>query len=340
MTHRSILAACLALSLIAIPVSAAQAPGTGAPAKAERPPVAIAASASVIGPTGDSYVPKGEVHDGDLVAVFGDARVDGEVTGNVVVVMGSLELSGTVRGDTVAVLSPAHLSDTAKVDGQLVGVGYSIQRDAGSEINGEVVNVGFMNLLPFVGHHGGLSGFLRFLFILHMITLAFLFVVILVITALIPRRLSVMAAAFPVRWGWAFLVGVLTYAGVLIGVVFLAVTIIGIPLAILLGFLAAVVKWIGLAALCYLIGHTVGRNVFGRELPHLACVLGGFVFYSLLTMVPFAGWVFSMVMKILATGLVLVTRFGADPVPSQQPSAMPPQVAPAPLAGGTTPATS
>ncbi len=338
MTPRSILAACLALPLIAIPAIAAQAPGTGASTGAH--PAPIAASASAVGVTEDSYVPKGEVHDGDLVAIFGDVRVEGEVTGNVVVVMGSLELSGTVRGDTVAVMSSAHLSDTAKVDGQLIGVGYSIQRDAGSEINGEVVNVGFMNLLPFVGHHGGLSGFLRFLFILHMIALAFLFVVILIITALIPRRLSVMAAAFPLRWGWAFLVGVLTYAGVAIGVIFLAVTIIGIPLAVLLGFLAAVVKWIGLAALCYLIGHTVGRNLFGRELPHLACVLGGFVFYSLLTMIPFAGWVFSLVMKILATGLVLVTRFGVDPAPNPQPSAMPPQVAGAPVTGGTTAATS
>jgi hypothetical protein len=47
-----------------------------------------------------------------------------------------------------------------------------------------------------------------------------------------------------------------------------------------------------------------------------------------------------MVMKILATGLVLVTRFGADPVASPQPSAMPPIVAGAPVTGGTTPATS
>lgn len=269
----------------------------------------------------DAYVPKGKVHDGDLVSVMGDVRVEGEVTGQIVVVMGSLELSGTAHGDVVSVMSRAHLADTARVGGQLVGVGWSIRRDMGSEVDGQVVNIGFMNLLPFAGYGGGLSGILRFLLILHLIKLTFLFVILLVITALIPRRLSNIAAAFPRQWGWALLVGLLTYCGVLIGVFILAVTIIGLPLAFALWYLAKGIKWVGLASIFYLVGQTAGRNLFRRELPHLASVLGGFVLYALMTMVPGLGWAFNLILSMLALGLALVTRLGAEPGPLEQPAA-------------------
>lgn len=228
----------------------------------------------------DSYVPKGEVHDGDLVSVMGDVRIEGEVTGQVVVVLGSLDLSGKVRGDVVSVMSRTQLGDTADVDGQLVGVGWSIQRAMGSKVGGQVVNVGFMNLLPFAGHGGGLSGIVRFFFILH--------------------------------------------CGVLIGVFILAVTIIGLPLAFALWYLAKGIKWVGLASIFYLVGQTAGRNLFRRELPHLASVLGGFVVYALMTLVPGLGWAFNLILSMMALGLALVTRLGSEPVPDAQPAGAPP----------------
>jgi hypothetical protein len=334
MTPASIRATCAAMALAALTLgSPALAAKPAADPSQDRTPaihVNVDAGAQSVGFVEDAYVAQGQIHDGDLVSIMGNVRVDGKVTGTVVVVMGSIEIGGDVEGEVVSVMSRAHLGPNAHVGGQMVGVGWSIARDVGSRVEGEIVNIGFMNLVPFAGQ-GGLAGFLRFLLIVHLITLAFLFLVLLIITALIPRRLSVMADAFPTKWGWSFLTGVLTYAGVVIGVVILACTIIGIPLALLLAFLAAVAKWIGLAALCYLIGRTAGRNLFNRELPHLACVLGGFVVYALLSLVPFVGWVFSMLMKILGVGLALYTKFGAEPAPQPLPSAAPP------LAGATAP---
>jgi hypothetical protein len=37
-------------------------------------------------------------------------------------------------------------------------------------------------------------------------------------------------------------------------------------------------------------------------------------------MVPLLGWLFGMVLSILALGLVLVTRFGAEPAPGAAPA--------------------
>ena len=285
--------------------------------------------------SGESFVPKGVVHEGDLVSVLGDVRIDGEVTGQVVVVMGSLELSGTVRGDCVSVMTRTHLAPSAQVDGEMVNVGWSPARDPGSRIAGQLVNVNFMNLVPFAGHGGGLSGIIRFLFILRLIRLAFLFLMLFLIAALIPRRLAIMAAAFPGRWGAALLTGLLVYVGVLLAMVILVATLIGIPLALFLWFVVKVIKWVGLAAILYLMGNSAGRNLFRRDLPHLASVLCGFVIFAVINLVPILGWLFGMVMSALALGTALVTRFGTEVQPAMMPA--PPGAAPAgPPAGSPT----
>ena len=59
---------------------------------------------------------------GDVVAVMGSARVDGEVQG------------GEVQGDVVAVMGSVHLGPDAQVDGDVVAVGGELRRDAGSEV--------------------------------------------------------------------------------------------------------------------------------------------------------------------------------------------------------------
>jgi hypothetical protein len=148
-----------------------------------------------------------------------------------------------------------------------------------------------------------------------------------------------MAAALPTKWGWSFMVGFLTYAGVLIGAIVLAATLIGIPLALLLWFVAKMLKWVGLAAIFYLMGQSMGRNMFRREMPHFASVLGGFVLFALMSMVPVLGWLFGMALSILALGLVLVTRFGSEPVAGPATAtvtagpAMPPPAPAAPPSG-------
>ena len=292
----------------------------------------------------ESYVPAGKVHEGDLVSVMGDVRVDGEVTGTVVVVLGSVNVAGKVNGDLVSIMSKIELGENASVDGQFVNVGWTPDRATGSSIGGETVNVNFMNLVPFAGHGGGIGGLLRFLFILSLIKMALVFMAMVVITSLVPRRLAVMAAAFPTKWGWSFVVGLLTYVGIWIGVLFLALTLIGIPLALFLWFAGKAIKWMGLAAILYLMGQTMGRNLWGRQLPHLASVLAGFVVFAVASMLPGLGWIFSGVMSVLALGLAVTTRFGAEPAvegAAAMPGATPPPVwASAPANGAPGPETS
>jgi hypothetical protein len=279
----------------------------------------------IVAVTDDAYVAKGQVHDDDIVAIFGKVRVDGEVTGEIVVVMGSVDISGTVRGDVVGVMSPVRLEETAQVDGDLVSVGGPLDRAPGSRVDGQEFK------LPFI--RGGWPGLWRLLFLLKLMSLALLFLAVLLITALVPRRLSVIAAAFPNRWGMAILVGLIGYCVAVVLAVILVCTFIGIPLAMGLLFAAKGIKWLGLAAIFFLLGHTIGRNVFKRDLSHFAAVMGGFAVYAVMSLVPIFGFFMSGVMSVLALGIALLTRFGSEegwrrtPTP-QAPGAVPPPAPP------------
>jgi hypothetical protein len=258
-----------------------------------------------------AHVAPGEVHEGDVVVIMGEANIEGEVTGSVVVVLGNLRISGVVDQDVVAVMTDTQIASGAAIEGDLVNVGGSLQRAGEVRVEGESVNLDFSQFIPF-SHGFDLSGLYRFLLILKLIRLAALFVILVLIAALIPRRLEVMAAAFPQQWGWAILVGIGAYAALVIGSIILVCTILGIPLALALVFVMLATKWIGLAATLYLVGHTAGRNLFGRDLSHLPSVLGGYVAYALLCMVPFFGFAFAAAMSILGVGLAIVTRYGSE----------------------------
>jgi hypothetical protein len=260
----------------------------------------------------DAFVAKGQIHDGDMVVIFGDARVEGTVTGGVVVILGTLDLSGSVEGDVVSILSRTRIAGSADISGELVNVGWSMDLASGTQVGGEIVNVNFMRFIPFAGSGGGWAGLMRLIFIIKLIKLAVLFLGVLLVTALVPRRLGVIAGAFPERWAWALLAGILAYAGLVIACVLLCITLIGIPLAVALGFAMMVIKWLGVASLLYLTGSTAGRNLFGRELSHVAAVLGGFVVYALVFIIPFVGPTATGIVSILGVGIAVLTRFGTE----------------------------
>ncbi|HKB08747.1 MAG TPA: hypothetical protein VKF61_10755 [Candidatus Polarisedimenticolia bacterium] len=286
----------------------------------------------IVAITDDAYVAKGQVHDDDIVAIFGNVKVEGEVTGQIVVIMGRLEISGTVRENVVGIMSPMRLEETARIDGDLVSIGGPLDRAPGCQVNGQELK------LPFI--RGGWAGLWRLLFLLKLISLGLLFLAVLLISALVPRRLSVIAAAFPGKWGMAILVGLIGYCVAVVLAFILVCTFIGIPLALGLMFAAKGIKWLGLASIFFLIGHTIGRNVFKRDLSHFAAVMGGFAVYAVISLVPIFGFFMSAVMGVLALGIALLTRFGSEEgwkrtttpqAPGAVPPAAPPTAGPPPI---------
>jgi hypothetical protein len=281
-----------------------------------------------------AYVGPGETHEGDIVNIFGDVNIDGRVTGGVVVILGRLRVAGTVEGDVVSVLSRSRLEEGAVIEGEMVNIGGPLSRGPGSRVAGEMVNINVGDFIPILREEG-MSALMRLWLILKLASLALLFLITVLMTALVPRRLSTMAAAFPTRWGWALVTGLAAYGAFAVGFVILFLTILGIPLALALWLCMLITKWMGLASIFLLIGRTAGRNLFGREVAHLPAALGGFAVYAVLTLIPFFGFAFGLAMNILSIGTALVTRYGSEEPWRREtagPAAPPQPVTPVPPA--------
>ena len=80
---------------------------------------------------------------GDRVRIFGDVTVlEGEeVTGQVVAVIGSVRVDGEVGDQVVSVLGSVDLGPKAVVRGDIVSVGGRVRRAPGSQVGGAVTEV-------------------------------------------------------------------------------------------------------------------------------------------------------------------------------------------------------
>jgi hypothetical protein len=259
--------------------------------------------------------------------VFGDVVVNEgeEVTGQVVAVMGSVRIDGEVRQQVVSVLGTVELGPHAVVHGDVVTVGGRLRRDPAAQVAGSVtevslgdfgtrINVPWMDGLgPF--HFGGFGPVTRLI----GTTFRFVLLALIACLALVIARRAVEGSAQrvtdePVR---STLIGVVAWVLFLPMFAFiafvLAISFIGIPLLLLIPFavlfllLMAVVGFSGTASA---IGQWARRR-FGVGTPSgFADVCLGILVILLPLMlgrlVAFGGWTLSpFAFLLVATGLAV-----------------------------------
>jgi hypothetical protein len=276
----------------------------------------------------DVHVPPGTRIDGDVVAVFGSATVEGHVTGSVVAVFGSVRL---LPG--------------ASVEQDAVAVGGVLDQAPGTIVKGETVSVGFLPISFGAPTLGVLlltivTGWLLALFMAWLLSLLF------------RERMLRIATTASRQSGASFFIGLLSAPMVVIAMLLLLVTVIGVPVALLLPVAYALMVWSGQLAATRLLGSKLmGRRA--GEGSVLAPIAAGSAFVALFFI---AGAVlsgppgvvrtfalfFALIgvllvtgLSILGTGALIVSRFGSR---SRESSALPaaipaqPPLAPAPPA--------
>lgn len=204
---------------------------------------------------GNVTVVRGELVNGDVVAVFGSANVNGEVTRDVTVVLGSLQLG-----------------PNAVVRGNVTVVGGGLERAAGARVFGKVDDVAFGDIHA-LSRRGdwpmrGVPSWATFWrvgsLVGTLLRISLLLLGALLVVALGGRFVDAIAdrtAAEPLRSGLAGLTAEVLFAPLLIvTVVALAVSIIGIPLLLLVPF--AIV----MALVLMLVGFTGVACQVGRAL--------------------------------------------------------------------------
>ncbi len=77
----------------------------------------------------------------DIVSIGGDVKVDGQVRGDAISIGGTAKINGRVTGEVVAIGGDVELGPEAEVLGDIVTVGGRVRREDGSSVLGEVSEV-------------------------------------------------------------------------------------------------------------------------------------------------------------------------------------------------------
>ena len=288
---------------------------------------------------GSFTLESGDLIDGNLVILGGTATMKEEstVTGDVVVMGGLLDCNGSIGGDLTVVGGLVKLESEAIVEGDVNSISGKLNQEEGASIEGEL-NDEFPLILPFslpaipgLGDFGGDFPFeslmitpqssLNLLWdLMWLIARSFIWAAVAVLVALfIPHPLKRISHAFAARPFVAGGLGCLTVLVAPIILLALIITICGIPIGMILGFILALAWYLGIIAIGLEVGARFSR-VFHQDwaIP-VQAGLGvfslTFVINAIGALVPCIGWTVPTLVGITGLGAVLLTRFGTNDYP-------------------------
>jgi hypothetical protein len=261
----------------------------------------------------DIVIPADTVAAGDVVAVLGSIDILGEVHGNAVAVGGSISVNGPVKGDVVSVGGMVRLGADAVVDGEVTAIGGGVDRNRAARVSGTINSIGIGEVFRHprlrlnLGRWRWWSPYAAVSYLLYVLGL---YALALLVIALVPSHVASVSRAIEIEWRRALFLGLM--ALLLIGpvTIVVAITIIGIPLALLiwLGFILA--KILGYAAFVSYLGSRIAGSE--RNLHRLAQLAIGVAVLALVRYVPLLGPVASFFVTLVTLGAVLDTRFGTN----------------------------
>jgi cytoskeletal protein CcmA (bactofilin family) len=295
-------AALLALLAMVVPTSS---PAVGAGSSED----------AIVVISGDVTVDRGDTVEGVFIA-SGDARIEGRVDGDVAVLSGDVVVTGTIDGDLFTASGRARLGPTAEVTGD---VNYGDERPIVSpdaRVHGDVQKEGWPDLgglLPLVG------GFLIWLAVgISMLVLGGLLLLIA------PRAADALEAQRRERVGPVIAIGIAILIVLPIAAVIAAITLLGLPLAILVGL-----ALLPLGAVAYVTtAYAVGRALVKPPRERLLSFLAGLAVLRLLALVPILGLLVGLAAVVFGLGLIGAAigaargrdgEAGPTPPPAQSP---------------------
>jgi hypothetical protein len=249
-----------------------------------------------------------------------------EVTGQVVAVLGSVRIDGEVGNQVVSVLGSVDLGPHAVVHGDVVTVGGQLRRAAGAQVNGAVTEVSMKDIgarvnLPWLDRWGPSYSFGGFGPVTRLIGTTFRFALLAIVAclALVFARRAVEGSAQrvsddPVQTtvvgllAWVFLVPLFALTAAV-----LAISLIGIPLLLLLPFAVVVLlvmAVVGFSGAAYAVGQWARRRFGIATMSAFADIWLGILIILLPLLlgriIALGGWTLSPVVFVLvATGLAV-----------------------------------
>ena len=261
----------------------------------------------------DITVAPDEVQD-NLISLGGNVVVDGRIKQTVIVFGGTLTISGEVGESVIGIGTHLVLKPTAVVKGDLVCIGGTLDKQPGSRVAKDTVNLRADEISGrFFKGISGFPAFLPFLLIIKVIGAFLWLLVALVIAALFPKQIAKASDSIHKSFWSVFATGLLAiivFSGLVIFSVILCFVLIGIPVLIALVWAGIIIKLFGRVILFFFFGESLLRAFGAKKITAIGASLLGLLFVTLMGLIPFFGVLLGFVMNIIGWGAVLRTKFG------------------------------
>jgi hypothetical protein len=267
-----------------------------------------------------------------------EVRPDEVVNGDAIIVGGDLVVEGEVEGDAIVLAGNLYAGRHAHIRGQAIAIGGRVETGSGAEIQGQTVSLTlFPRRLPWL--QTSWPGWVAL--VLDVLKLGFLVLVSGLLLLLVPARVQRARELLGQSFLRCLAVGLLVLMGgsaaLTVAMILLAVTLIGIPAALVLAFAVGILLVASLLVGALLIGDRF-QELLNRPVkaPLVSVLLGLFLVMlpELLADVlhlavppvlrPFGFGLVStaLVLTVLSAGLgaLVLTRFGGG-VPRQRAQA-------------------
>ncbi len=265
----------------------------------------------------DIVVEEGETQD-NVISWGGEIRIEGTVTDSVINFGGTIIIEGEVEKTVVGFGSDIILKSTARIQGDVLSLGGTLDKDPGAIIEGDTVYFSTSDEVSKFLKEGfaGVLGFslLPLLIIFKLITLVIWFILAILLVAIFPKQISFASNQIRTSFWPIFGTGILSiiiFTGLIIFSVFLCFILIGIPILLALAAVGIVIKIFGRVVIFYFLGDWIFKAFGGKQASGLLAVILGLLLFGLLSFIPVIGSLFSFVLSIIGWGVVIRTKFGS-----------------------------
>jgi len=272
-------------------------------------------------------IQQGATVNGSISDFGGNVDVAGTVSGSIATFGGNVNVAGTVNGSIAAFGGNIVLTETAVVNGHVAAMGGNYISAPGAIVrgnpnSGSVAPGGPVRVNPATGLFS--FGFDILGGIVTALAFAALGALVVIFAPNATRRVSDAVQNKPLN---SVGIGCLTAIVFPILALLLIITLIGIPVAFLLGILTWLAWIFGGIAVGLLAGEKIlGAFKMTNILPVLAVMLG-IVLLALIGQIPVLGWFVSCLVGFIGLGAVVMTRFGTRAYPPAPNMALVPAVA-------------
>ena len=245
------------------------------------------------------------------VRIGGDIVVEeGTQVKDAVAVGGSVTVNGNVRDSAVAVGGSVILGPGAVIGKDVVSIGGAVKQAPGSKIHGDIVELnvpGISAIIPFFFEETSASWFWTFKIasLLGFLALAMLLV------AVMPKPFNLITAYMQQNLGKITLIGILGMIVLIPLTLFLAISVIGIPLIAVEVLIAGIAFLVGYIAMAQLIGDRIAALIKRPALNVIWLTVLGLLALWLIGWIPLLGSLVKAAVIVLGFGGVLATLFSS-----------------------------